>query len=99
MCIQIDQRIFQFKPLVHILVGHQLIQTDFRSDQCFLLLHILRTVGIEIHLGLLIVQSGKGTDIEAGLNQSDTFLGQLHRVVEILQTDFLLDKVIILGHQ
>ena len=61
----------------------------------FPLLDILRPVGIEVHRGLLIIQSGEVSDVVAFFHDAQTFLRQRHGIAEILQPDFLLDVVVV----
>ena len=79
--------------------AHQFVQVDARGVQQFLLFHVLGAVGVEVHLGLLVVQSREVPDVVAGFDDAQAFLRQLHGVEQVLHTYLLLHEVVVFGGQ
>ena len=82
---------------VYVFIGHQFVQLDARGMQQFLLFHILRTVGIEVYFGLLVVQAGEVTDVIPFFYDAQAFFGERYGVAEVFQADFVLNVVVVFG--
>ena len=63
----------------------------------FLLLHVLRTVGVEVHFGLLVVQTGEVTYVIAFFYDAQALLGERYGIAEVVQTDFVLYIIVVFG--
>ena len=65
--------------------------------QQLLLFHILGTVCIEVYLCLLVIQTGEVTDVITLFHDTQTLFGQRYGIAEIIQTDLMLQIVVIFG--
>ena len=72
----VNGRIFDDDNLIYIIVGHQFIKLDARGVQQFLLLDVLGAVRIEVHFGLLIIQTREFTDKMACFCYTQAFFGK-----------------------
>ena len=79
--------------------GHQLVEPDTRSEYELLLRDVLRAVGIEVDPRLQQVQTGETADPIARLDDTQPLFGKRHGVAEVLEPDFLLDEIVVLGRQ
>ena len=95
MGVYFDDGVFDEERLVYIRICHQLIQIDTGGMQQLLLFHIFGTVCIKVYFGLLIVETGEVTDVIAFFHDAEPFFRQFYGIVQIGETYFLLDKVIV----
>ena len=94
-----DQRVADLQRSVDVRARHQFVQPDQRRLHQFLLVDILRTVGIEIHTRLQQVEPRKVTDPVAGFDDPQPLFRQRDGVKKIFQPDFLLYVIVIFGGQ